>query len=1386
MLDLATRLNQAADLRTASKEILDKAVEAVAAERATLFLVNDAGPVSELSVCLSRGKDQPAHKEQMRKLSVPVDDSSVAGSVAKSGSSVVVADAYDDKRFNREVDAQTGFRTKSIVCVPLTGSGGTVVGVLQAVNRRDGSCFSQADCLSLERFAAVGGALVQRLRLVLALQEAQRRAEEMLVLMRDIPAEAAREGTSGVVRAIIRTAYRMLECERVTLLLEDPVTKNLVIQESKDAVGVVVPRGKGLAGFAAAAGRLINIADAHDDERFDPATDRRTHFRTGSVLAAPIRCEGGAVVGVLMAINRLFDGSDLATFTARSTTRSNPTSPSHVHSSVAAAPFSLLSPDNCPSPPARSTGRSLAEQLTLPEQSPVGAAVGPPAWGAPDRGSRLGALAADASPLASSPRASAPPPPPRGASPTARPPLADAATAGAVLESEATSRPGAPASRQARPPPPTIRTSSEKHTARPSLGGGRGHRSHASASDRPPAGTHLPFFRFTPADERVMEALVGQAGVELSRAAAAKELQRSRDVTASLLDVVHASASEPSLHGMVRRVLAATYRLLGADRVSLFLVDAVREDLVLMNSEDARGVRLRFGEGIAGTVAKTGRLSNVPDAYSCPLFDSSVDRNTGFRTGAVLTVPISLPGPAVPSPRGPGSSSAAPIAVLQAIRSGAGRPFDRQDEDAVCAFAVEVALALKRRSVETVLMGILDERRHRSDKAERRSKGRGVANGAAAGAGAAAAAPTASGTSARGAGGAQPRGALSSGLGSARLQGEGPVPETDSETDADSPKAAGPPPSAEQSPRAERARRSTVATSTPGRAARLSSDSRVRRLSSAEMRVAAERMRARERRAAVSLLTYYDDSHASSRIHASVVLRRVQISARRPPSWPEGLLATADTSELGARDPLLTWGWDIFALWDGGSRGGEAALMTAVANMLRQFALLRRFHVKESTLQAFVAEVRSKYHANPFHNWLHAVAVMQASFLILVHTRAAGMLSYVDIFACLVAALCHDIDHPGTSNGFLIATEAKLALLHNDDAPLERHHSATAAALLQQKELDVFASLDAPSRKRVRKVMVGAILATDMSKHMGHIQSLADRAARVAARAQAAAEEVGADLLDGRLTAGSGGASAVSPTVSPLQRSSSLEPPALSRALTSTSSDNSLRAARNQLATLGRRASAAGSSAPMLRSVALALAPFDRDSPADRLALVESVVHTADLSGQAFPIPIALKWGRGIVEEFQHEARLFEAHGLDPPPFITNLDTEAEQASLQTGFIGAMVLPLWERMQDVLLQLGEPLRNLRGNLNYNEGVAGRAAADEVAADSVDDDGDGDDDNDVALGSGGGGAGGDGDVHSEEDCECDAEAVRRAASQGASTDGDGSLEGADLEVHPGVA
>ena len=56
---------------------------------------------------------------------------------------------------------------------------------------------------------------------------------------------------------------------------------------------------------------------------------------------------------------------------------------------------------------------------------------------------------------------------------------------------------------------------------------------------------------------------------------------------------------------------------------------------------------------------------------------------------------------------------------------------------------------------------------------------------------------------------------------------------------------------------------------------------------------------------------------------------------------------------------------------------------------------------------------------NAFHNFYHGVSVMQVAFLFLSTTNAASSgLSRVDVFSTLVAALCHDIDHPGHNNTF--------------------------------------------------------------------------------------------------------------------------------------------------------------------------------------------------------------------------------------------------------------------------------------------------------------------------------------------------------------------------------
>jgi len=85
--------------------------------------------------------------------SVPIDDHSIAGWVANHQRPALVPDAYEDDRFTPAYDAQTGFRTRSVICVPLVAKG-RPMGVIQVLNRLDGQAFDAAD---LDLAQAVAG-----------------------------------------------------------------------------------------------------------------------------------------------------------------------------------------------------------------------------------------------------------------------------------------------------------------------------------------------------------------------------------------------------------------------------------------------------------------------------------------------------------------------------------------------------------------------------------------------------------------------------------------------------------------------------------------------------------------------------------------------------------------------------------------------------------------------------------------------------------------------------------------------------------------------------------------------------------------------------------------------------------------------------------------------------------------------------------------------------------------------------------------------------------------------------------------------------------------------------------------------------------------------------
>jgi len=128
--------------------------ELLNAERASLFLVD-----RDRQQLILRVSEDVADGKTVRIALT----SGIAGAAAMSGKAVRVADAYSDARFNRDVDRQTGFHTRSILCLPLHDRTGSVFAVTQLLNRRDGQPFDEQDEARYADFAASLSVLLESL-----------------------------------------------------------------------------------------------------------------------------------------------------------------------------------------------------------------------------------------------------------------------------------------------------------------------------------------------------------------------------------------------------------------------------------------------------------------------------------------------------------------------------------------------------------------------------------------------------------------------------------------------------------------------------------------------------------------------------------------------------------------------------------------------------------------------------------------------------------------------------------------------------------------------------------------------------------------------------------------------------------------------------------------------------------------------------------------------------------------------------------------------------------------------------------------------------------------------------------------------------------------------
>jgi len=155
----------------------------------------------------------------------------------------------------------------------------------------------------------------------------------------------------------------------------------------------------------------------------------------------------------------------------------------------------------------------------------------------------------------------------------------------------------------------------------------------------------------------------------------------------TLIEVNALISSSLEIDTILETVMTISKKVMNADASSLMRIDEKTNELIYQVAQGSVGeklkkiVRLKMGQGIAGTVAEEGKPLLLEDAYTHPKFFRGNDEQTGYRTKSMITVPLKV-GDRV-------------TGVAQVINRLDGKPFDQDDLELFLALSSMAAIALE-------------------------------------------------------------------------------------------------------------------------------------------------------------------------------------------------------------------------------------------------------------------------------------------------------------------------------------------------------------------------------------------------------------------------------------------------------------------------------------------------------------------------------------------------------------------------------------------------------------------------------------------------------------------------------------------------------------------
>uniref|UniRef100_A0A665U9A9 Phosphodiesterase n=1 Tax=Echeneis naucrates TaxID=173247 RepID=A0A665U9A9_ECHNA len=317
LLELVKDVSSHLDVTALCHKIFLHINELIAADRYSLFLVGEDSSNRKFLVSRLFDVAEGSTLEESSNSCIRLEwNKGIVGHVAATGQVLNIKNAYEDPRFNAEVDLITGYKTQSILCLPIKNHRDEVVGVAQAINKKCGEdgAFTEQDEKDFSAYLAFSGIVLHNAQLYETSQLENRRNQVLLDLASLIFEE--QQCLEVLLRKIAGTILSFMQAQACTVFIADEDSMNsfssvfhMEYRECSGSPHDVTQINYMYAQYVKNTMQPLNIADVTKDQHF-PWIVNHVSNQIKSLLCTPIRNgKKDKVIGVCQLVNKIDEES---------------------------------------------------------------------------------------------------------------------------------------------------------------------------------------------------------------------------------------------------------------------------------------------------------------------------------------------------------------------------------------------------------------------------------------------------------------------------------------------------------------------------------------------------------------------------------------------------------------------------------------------------------------------------------------------------------------------------------------------------------------------------------------------------------------------------------------------------------------------------------------------------------------------------------------------------------------------------------------------------------------------------------------------------------------------------------------------------------------------